>query len=215
MSPPSHLPSMSTWWWVRFGQEGNRGGSRISDLTWLNGDQGSNGRLLGIVHHRDGANSKIQCFPGTFGGMDWKGKALVRSGAFYCTVAKDDSTANALANWNLKSLHFKWSQVSWAITTFPFREERCHCSVKNSHTQCFPGLNINQHPRGLSVATSVHSKCHTVRDLPIKRQSSQQGPGWSQQRNCLQTKPNLTYKPSFLFNSWEQGENHILLDQLP
>lgn len=88
---------------VSFGREGTRGGSRISDLTWLDGDQGSNGRLLGMMHHRDGEHSKIRCFPGTFekgiacslGGMDWKGRALVHSGAFCCNVAEDDSTANA------------------------------------------------------------------------------------------------------------------------
>ena len=51
---------------VSFGREGTRGGSRIPDLTWLDGDQGSNGRLLGMAHHGDGANSKIQRFPGTF-----------------------------------------------------------------------------------------------------------------------------------------------------
>lgn len=72
---------------VSFGWEGTRGGSRISDLTWLDGAQGSNGRLLGMMHHRDGENSKIWCFPGTFEKgiaahwVAWTGKA-----GPWCTV---------------------------------------------------------------------------------------------------------------------------------
>ena len=97
----------------------------------------------------------------------WHGlerQGLVHSGAFYCNVASEDSTANAPANWNLRSLHFKISQVPWAIATFPIGEVRCNCSMKNSHTHCSAGLNISQHPGGLSVATSSHSKCHMVCD---------------------------------------------------
>lgn len=99
--------------------------SRISDLTWLDGAQGSNGRLLGMMHHRDGENSKIWCFPGTFEKgiaahwVAWTGRR--GPGAQWCILLQCGKRwfQQMLADWNLKSLHFKLvTSLVEAITTF-------------------------------------------------------------------------------------------------